>query len=247
MSKPVLLMSASTEVKICPQIRTELSQDEVRVWLLPPHAKVTPEKEISQASLESKDKTRCSELIHRAFSATIGPEWCLYSKVIHPFWWPWDFGPTVKTGTQWMSKLSIASLPGLWLESLQRALEQRQSKTSAQYQRATLSSQMGAPGSLNEKYPPWASILKHLVSCQWLCLGRLWNLLEVQPCQRKLNTEEELWKFIALPLFRFTLSVSFLWTKVCSLSFQLQPTICCHDSPTIMDLPSGPVNQNKAF
>lgn len=166
MSKPVLLMLTSTEVKTCPQ-RTEFSQDEVRVWLLPTYAKLTPKKDISQASIWDKDKTRSLRLIYNAFCATIGPDWRLDSKVIHPFWWPWDCGPTVKAGIQWMLKLSIAphSLPGLWLESQQRALKQRQGKASVDYQRATLFSQMGVHGGLNDKYAPWAIMLKHLVFC----------------------------------------------------------------------------------
>lgn len=89
-----------------------------------------------------------------------------------------------------MFNLSIApcSLPGLWLESQQRALE-RLSKASAEYQRATLFSQMGTQGSLNEKYPPWAIMLKHSDSCWWLYLG---DLLEVQPYWRTLDVGEEL-------------------------------------------------------
>jgi hypothetical protein len=128
-SKPALLISVSAEVKTCRQIRTEFSQDELRVWQPPTDEKLTPMKEIRQGSVYDKNKTRSLGLTCNVFSATIGPERHLNVKVILPFRWPWDFVPKVKVGLlsiQCMLKYSIdpCSLPRLWLGSQQRALEQ---------------------------------------------------------------------------------------------------------------------------
>lgn len=40
-------------------------------------------------------------------------------------------------------------------------------------------------GSLNENSFPGTLVFKHLISSEWFCLERLWNLQETKPCWRK--------------------------------------------------------------
>lgn len=71
----------------------------------------------------------------------------------------------------------------------------------------------------------WAQAFEHLVLSWWHCLGRLWNLQEVEPSWRKYVSGGRLWEFIALATL-----LSWRWTALLP-----DPAAWCHASPTIPD------------
>jgi hypothetical protein len=67
---------------------------------------------------------------------------------------------------------------------------------------------------LDKKYPLQTQAFKHLAHRQWYCLSRLWNLLEVEPQERKWLTGDQILRFITWAHF-----LSGLWS-LCSLRYK---------------------------
>lgn len=69
-------------------------------------------------------------------------------------------------------------------------------------------------GGLNKKCSPRAYAFAHLVPGCWYCMGRLWNIQEVQPCWKKYYTVS-----LFLVLWRFNITqTKDIWERMSALN-----------------------------